>query len=359
MCIHGGIEMIKNYPDAADISDIVSSQMPFGNVRDFYKKRGIIYVTNSREKIALYCSRIFLGSRDYEEMKTFIKTQRNFKRISGFQLETENDLEEIENILKNKRGEILDEKTKLMIKDIVAHGDGSLTGTLNYESKKIGKTELLRTDDRKINFKIEENIERKIVLTYHEKNEDHAMIINAIEYISRDLGDSEKLLPHKPTLKRLIVPQRIELFDRLLQHDYEDWRVENVVSIKIRKGEEMEDEEIPDKDLIGINQALLSGDNLRTNRIVKRFEKNGYYFSGITIKLIHKTDPIKILVEVFFKSKPEFAEIKINDSYEVTDGEESKNILPEYEQKRYLKNFWDILLQIYFGIVDQKIPPSI
>ena len=351
--------MIENYPDDADISEAISSQMPFGNVRNFYKLRGIVYVTNSRERIASYCSRIFLGLGDYEEMKTFIETQKNFKRISGFQLETKNSLEKIENIMRNKRGEILNEKNKLMIKDIVSHGDGTLTGTINYQSKKIGKIDLLRTDYREINFKIEENIDRKLIITYHEKNEDHAMIVNAMENISEELEDSEKLLPQKATLERLTVPQKIELFDRLLQYHFEDWRLENVISIKIRKGEELEDEEIPDMDLRGINQAVLNGDNLRTNRIVKRFEENGYYFSGITIKLTHKSNPTKILIEVFFKSKPEFAEIKINDSYEVIDGEENRNILPEYEQERYLKDFWNILLQIYFGIVDQKILPLI
>lgn len=37
-----------------------------------------------------------------------------------------------------------------------------------------------------------------------------------------------------------LITQRIELFDKSLKYNYKYWRLENVVSIKIRKGEQME-----------------------------------------------------------------------------------------------------------------------
>ena len=100
-------------------------------------------------------------------------------------------------------------------------------------------------------------------------------------------------------------------------------------------------------------EALLRGDNLRTNEIVKKFERSGYYFSGIIIKLAHKHDPLKIFVETLFKSKPVLPEINIKKSVEVIDDIENTKILPIDEQEKYLKEFWEILYKIYSGFIEE------
>lgn len=345
--------MIEKYPNNADIYEVISSKMPFGNSRDFFKKRGMMCVANRRTEIALYCSRLFLGFEDYEEMKSHTESENNYKKICGIELETVTSLPDLATTLSAKRGDTLDEKTKLMIKDVTSHGDGTVNCVISYQNKKIGKLDLLRKDDRECTFKIEERGDKKLVLTHHEKNEDYAKIIEVIENISEDLADDEKILPQKITLEKFTIPQRIKFFDRLLSYNYGDWILENVISIKIRKGEELEDEEFPEIELRGINEALLRGDNLRTNEIVKKFEKSGYYFSGIIIKLAHKHDPIKLFVETLFKSKPELPEINIKKSVEVIDDAEYKKILHINEQEKYLNEFWEILYKIYSGFSEE------
>lgn len=349
--INGVIQMIENYPDDADVYEIISSKMPFGNVRDFFKKRGMIYIVNKRTEVALYCSRLFLGFEDYEEMRSQTETKRNLKKISGVELKTPKELSEIATVLSSKKGDILDEKANLTLKEVVLQEDGTVKGVISYQSKNVGKVDLLRKEDRESKFEIEEREDRKIVLIHHDKNDDYVKILEAMDNISKDLSDEEGILPQILTLERLTIPQRIEFFDRLLAYEYDDWRLENVISIKIRKGEELEDE-ILERDLSGINEALLKGDNLRTNAVVQKFETSGYYFSGITIKLAHKREPIKISVEMLFKSKPELPEINITKSVEIIDDEEVKKILHGNEQNEYLKMFWGIFENIYFKFAE-------
>jgi len=348
--------MIEKYPNNADIYEVISSKMPFGNSRDFFKKRGVMCVANRRTEIALYCSRLFLGFEDYEEMRSHTESENNYKKICGIELETVTSLPDIATTLSAKRGDTIAEKTKLMIKDVTSHDDGTVTCVISYQNKKLGKLDLLRKEDQECTFKIEERGDKKLVLTHHEKNEDYSKIIEVVENVSEGLADDEKILLQKITLEKFTIPQRIEFFDKLLLYNYDDWILENVISIKIRKGEELEDEEFPEIaeiDLRGINEALLRGDNLRTNETVKKFEKSGYYFSGIIIKLAHKHDPIKIFVETLFKSKPELPEINIKKSVEVMDDMENTKILPINEQEKYLKEFWEILYKIYSEFIEE------
>ena len=136
--------MIKNYPDDADVYEVISSKMPFGNVRDFFKKRGMIYIVNKRTEIALYCSRLFLGFEDYEEMRDQTEAKRNYKKITGIELKTTRELSEIAATLSAKKGDILDEKTNLTFKEIISQADGTVAGVISYQSKNVGKVDLLR-----------------------------------------------------------------------------------------------------------------------------------------------------------------------------------------------------------------------
>ncbi len=345
--------MIENYPDDLDVQEVIL-HVPFGNVRNFFKKRGILYVVNNRSDIAAYCSRLFLGSDDYEEIKGYTDSPNNYKKISGIEIVTETDLQGISTKLADKKGTIFDEKSKLIIKEVTYNKVGpSLDCVIYYQTNKPGMVDLLRKEERECKFKIEEKEGRKIILTHHQKNEDYAKIIETINNISQDLEESEKILPQEITLERLPIPKRIEFFDRLISYDFDEWRLESVVSIKIRKSDQLEEEEIPELELRGISEAALKGVNLRTNKIVKKFEKSGYYFSGTTVKLMHKTEPLKIQTEILFKSKPELPEIHIKGSVEIIDDMEIKKILPGDVQDKYLKDFWSILEGTYFKIIDE------
>jgi hypothetical protein len=346
-------KMIEHYPSDIDVFSVITEKTTYGNVRDFYRKRGILYITNNRPEIGLHCCRLFLGVTDYEEMRKNTLVKKNFKRISGIELDTTKDIQEIGDVLSRKRGECLDEKSDLKITDVVSGPGDTIRCKVEYISKNIGTVDLLKEGKNDYWFEIEKKDERKLILTHHERNEDYAKILDIFNIISGDFEEQEKITLHEISLDNFSIEQKIEFFDRILLHKYDDFRSENITSIKIRKGNSEDEEEVSSLDLKGINEAILNGDNLRTNEFVKKFEKNGYYFYGVGIKLGHKTEPITILLEIFFKHKPSLPEISIKDSCEIIDGNEQKRVLPESEQKKLLTLFWDTLTKIYYDYLKE------
>ena len=72
----------------------------------------------------------------------------------------------------------------------------------------------------------------------------------------------------------------------------------------------------------------------RTNPFVKDCEKSGYYFPAIVMKMVHKTEPYRIHLEVQFKFRPEMPEVNINDSFLIEkDGEKPFQLEPDFKKE--------------------------
>lgn len=348
--------MIETYPDDSDIVELVSSMIPLTQTVNYYQRRGIFYVSDSREKIAPYCSRLLLGWADLEELRKKTESLRKNKRISGLILNTNSNVEDITSALREYSGASLNTRQNLKITNVNVLEDKSTEVTITYNTKDCGKIQLIRTDERECKFKLENKESYTQITMNHEKNEDHTMVLETIDLISKNLPEQEKILPEKINLERLTILQRIEFFDKMLQYEYRDWRLEDVISIKIRRGEDIKDQEIKEKDLRGIKEVVFNGDSLRGNSIVKRFEGNGYYFSGNTILLAHKKEPIKIEVELLFKVRPILPEIAIKKAFEIIEEKPERIPLDDSKQTEYLNLFWETMLGIYMGYLKEIFP---
>jgi len=259
----GRRDMIENYPSDTDVFSVVSEKMSYSNVRDFYQRRGILYIANKRLEIASNSCRLFLGENDYEEMRKNTITKKNYKKISGVELNSSKNIQEIASILTDKRGSCLDERTNLHITEVITAQNNTVQCKVEYISKNIGTVDLLKNENNTCEFQIETKEDRKLILTHHEKNEDYAKILEIFNIISSDLEEPEKITPRIITLDHFSIEQKIELFDRILTYQFEDFHSENVISIKIRKGDSDDEGEVTNQDLKGINEAILRGDNLR------------------------------------------------------------------------------------------------
>lgn len=162
------------------------------------------------------------------------------------------------------------------------------------------------------------------------------------------------------SLKALSLENRVALFDQFFLYEFEEWRMEEVKSIKLVKdetyvAEEDEDgESVDDSILTGINSALLQGTALRTNAFVQNSLKRGYYFSQSTIKLTHRREAIKIIIDIVFRGDNRQLEINVSGSYETEDGRDYKKALPIQDQRRYLRYFHDTINGIYDGLTYQQ-----
>ncbi len=341
--------MIEKYPADTDLIEIITNKISLNNSREFFKSFGMCFITNNRSDIAHYGSRFLFGITDFEKLKEISEVRRNYRRISGIELKVSTSLNDVFNNL-SENNDILDETSSLKISDLVQKDENNLTGKIKYTKKHIGTVDLLREEKRECTFNIEETDSKKMLLIYHDSNEDFSKTVQAIEMVSENLTESNTIEPFRINLEKLTLIQKIELFDRILQHSFDDWDLNDVISCKIRRGEDLPDSDIPDEDLKGIKEAFLRGENLRTNETVKKFERSNYYFSAMTIKLTHKEEPDIIHLEIYFKTKPDIPEIKINKSFELVDEEEIRHIIPQDQQKEILKYFWNLVQNKFFEL---------
>ena len=112
-------------------------------------------------------------------------------------------------------------------------------------------------------------------------------------------------------------PQTILFFDDLASDGIQgDWNLLEVCNLVLRRGEDELDDASPEE-LLGINQAVLDGDNLRNNSFVKQTEKNGYRFMSMTYRFENKKEPYVVDVRAEFKLRPKVYQIDIAEFYEV------------------------------------------
>jgi len=156
--------------------------------------------------MAYYGSRFLFGLTDFEKLKEISEIRRNYRRISGIKLEASTSLTDVFNNLAENQ-DVLDESSNLKISDLVQKDENNISGKIKYTRKHIGTVDLLREEKRECTFNIEETESKKILLTYHNTNEDFNKIIEAIENISENLTDDDVIEPFRINLDKLTLKQ--------------------------------------------------------------------------------------------------------------------------------------------------------
>ena len=209
-----------------------------------------------------------------------------------------------------------------------------------------------------------DEIEKNFTLLITE-NDDNSVVVNVThddyadvkiikDEVQRLIGISNDLSIKQVTLKGLVLHNRVTLFDRFFGYAFDNWKTDEIKSIKLVKDDEYFDaddedagEDLDNGILSGINSALLKGTALRTNVFVQNSLDKGYYFSQANVRLAHKTDSIKISIDIIFRGDDRLLEVNVSGSYETEDGRDFKRTLPVNEQREYLRYFNDIISEIY------------
>lgn len=348
----------KQYPPDNEIKDFFKDFINFENARDYFKEKGILIATNKSSEIAKYASKIIYGFEDFEMMKSITATKQNFNKISGFEIRTSKSIEELREAFKS--GEIIKKENNLKIRTATVDPETHNIKVLySLERKTPGKMTLISAEERSGDFKIEKGDDGtgKIIVFNHTKNEDYKIVREIIGTIGQNEETKMDVVPI--LLDRFDIKKRIDFLDRILQFEYEEWNLEEVISMRVRKANQIDDEEtdeeIMEKDeefLEGINDAILNGHNLRTNPFVKECEMAGYYFPMIIMKMAHKYEPYKIHLEIQFKFRPDMPEIKVENSFIVEETNEKQYVLDKEFQKQSLDKFFHDFILIYDGLAE-------
>jgi len=352
---------IREYPNQNEIFDFFSDFIFYDDLRDYFKKNGMIFATNKQSDIAEYASKIIYGYDDFEMIKSITSTKQRFNKITGFQIKTDKSIEEIRSSFES--GKVIHTRNKLTIKNTTfARETEKIQVSYSFERKTPGRMNLINAEERKGDFLIEkkEGSTTRIVLFNHSKNEDYNAVRDIISSIKDE--DDESFFEIIPmTLEKLPVSKRIEFIDQILQRGYANWSLSEVILIRVKKVMDLPEEsseevasngnEIVDRsDLEGINDAILRGHNLRENSFVKKCERSGFYFPSIIMKLAHESEPYVIHLEIQFKFRPEMPEVNIDQSFKVENGQEIESELELEFRKSALNQFIHETLKIFNDI---------
>ena len=165
-------------------------------------------------------------------------------------------------------------------------------------------------------------------------------------------------------LEALSGKKPIDFFDQLAQKGMsKDWTIDDIKRITIRKpaSENTEDgEEVEDKHLSGIKQAILDGVNLRENPFVKSSE-GSFIFTSMTYVFLEKNTGNKLVIRAEFKGNPKIFEVVLEQFLssgqevgEEGDGEfeDIYSSLSSKDNWAYRSMFWKNAKEIYDSLLN-------
>uniref|UniRef100_UPI00334201D5 hypothetical protein n=1 Tax=Pseudopedobacter sp. TaxID=1936787 RepID=UPI00334201D5 len=282
--------MKNSYPTKYEIYEaLMMTSASF--TRMFAQKLGLIVTNSKQDVIAKEISRIFLEEEDIEVIRSEAYQQKVNHSLSGFTVLSKHEyfslVKNFNWILESKKF-----KTGIVLNSLKKLDEGNVyRGAYSYKRKKPGRIELLQDEENSFDFYLKD-------VGKGEWN---------VEIDSTRSTDLKELMDlFEPTLKKdeekiesldeklLNTKNSIEFFDELSKFGKkEHWGLVQISHVSIRKNAmESETEDVEQKDLDGISQAIIEGKNLRENQFVENAVSSGFSFTAMTYEFENTKKPI-------------------------------------------------------------------
>lgn len=339
--------MKNSYPSKYEIYEaLMMTSASF--IKMFAQRLGLFVTNSNQEVIAKEISRVFLEEHDIEIIRLEAYQQKINHSLSGFTVSSSSkdfSLEKNYNWIvkegKYKSGIVLNSLRK-------EDGDSIYKGSYSYRRKKPGRIELLQDEENSFDF-------------YLKANGEGVWNVEIDSTRSTDLKELMELF--QPTLrtdearvevideKFLNTKSSIEFFDELSKFGRADhWSLVQISHVSIRRNvADSETEEVEQKDLDGISQAIIEGKNLRENQFVENAVSSGFSFTAMTYEFENTEKPIGFQIKAEFKGRPKVFEVTILKYFEVLGAERTKNdkTLASKENYTLRSDFWNFSKQVF------------
>lgn len=348
---------IDELPDSEDVGVAIEKFAPFTGAATFFSERGILIATNSRSSFAEIGRKVFWEHKDYLQLQDIATLESPGQSISGFSIrlsDSEEDLNQAEyresNVINHMLEALSDSRSdNMIVQHLHSDGENNLEGKIAFSYTSPGKVELVGRFNSEVDFRIVKKDDNEWDVSFFpERFTDQKRFQNAIQNSIPDRYEVYVI-----ELSSLNHDERIDFFDEFLKSSFDNWRLEDVVGLKVRqpdgdfeRADEDDIQEVDEEVLRGITEAILSGNNLRTNAIVVSFEKSGFYFQSMTMRYRNSRRPVVIDLKVFFKLRPVGLEVSIEQTFEVINGVEEPSALSKADQREYLRPFWNKAAQL-------------
>lgn len=376
--------MIKEqFPTPYDVEQtIIFRNTSQSSLKKFIQSLGIFTVGKSKKDVADFVSSILLEHKDYLHLRRLAQGGEEVASISGFTLRnklTPQSTEDLMNDFIQFRNELEKNTESLRQKGAstpkLSHpiqiADDLMQFQFEYQRLIPGRIELMQRIDSQVDFTIEKiRSTQWRVVCYPQANED----VKTVEKLFKKMG-SGTYETFSISLEPFTQRKRIEFFDRLLQYyteESQEWIFEQVTEITIRQSAEPDNqtdlvldeeinenidevefvgedelEEVNRNDLQSITQAILQGKNLRTNSFVQDCEKQGFYFSSMTLELGNRHNAELIQIRIRFKLSPKMFEVILVSMAERDEmGVQIANFAEDHQQE-ILNEFWNVSHRVW------------
>ncbi len=336
------------YPARYDIEQTLGQFAKREFVEDFAKSRGIFITKATRIQLADKLSRFFYDNDDIEEIRDVAYKTSRTQTLSGFSVILEEGAGLVESIRTALTNNEFDEHVSVgpLVKSKNTENEEFIC-EVTYISKKPGRIEFLQEESRSFNLVVRKTSDKEFqVLTVGNKATDDSICKRIVKKSVSRRGKIVSL-----DVDDLTTQQTIYFFDDLANDGIQnEWNLLEVCQLVLKKGDDEDDLELASpQELIGISQAVLDGDNLRTNSFVKQTETNGYRFISMTYRFEHISKPCIIDIKAEFKMRPKVFVIDIIQYYEL-EGTDANRVIRDmkpsfkYEVKDKL---WNCSRRIY------------
>lgn len=349
------------YPDANDLVTILIESVRRSDLVRFLSSKGVFYYYASTEELARKTAFMILDYEDLEQIRKFAYRNSNKNILSGFSLKSDKafDIADIYSTIRDK-GALKADGYELRSISKVSTGDETKVqykGTVTYTSKKAGRMEFIRTEERDVSFVMKQNADSNWQVEIDGgKSSDGKTIHKMLQRIVK----GKDIVIDEIRIDNLSRQNTIEFFDRLTKEGLgSPWQLEDIAHITLKRDEKMESDEDDDtgekeateEQLSGITQAVLEGKNLRENSFVHHAEESGYIFTAMTYIFANTKAGNKLIFKAEFKGSPKIFEVclenYLQNDIEKKGYEDALSSLDEKENIQYRSIFWNNAKKIY------------
>lgn len=361
--------MITSYPDKNSLKEVLSTELSATALKNLCRKNGVFLLSNKKENVINTAHLFYWGFEDINRISQLMEDQKNYKK--SFRLAIEKDsafkTDEDSNTFMDFFALLSSYRMGAATQNRISFenffitqqgGQPHIRASVEYKRRRKGRVKLMDEVAQRFSFDAFEEGDNIIVDVVFDDR-------NSVQVAKSIITDSvavsnEFRVPKQISLMSLTTSERVDLFDRFFAYRFNNWIIDAVKNIKVQISEgtpiddEEETEEVENNFLAGIESALFSGSGLRTNPIVIDAVNRGYFFPKASVMFEHRSEALKLLLDISFSTDEFVLELSILSTYEVEDDRSYKHPISPEDQESALQYFHGVLATIYSQIMTER-----
>lgn len=347
-----------NYPNQYELFQTLSEYAHKKYLVRFSQRRGI-FITNANQDVyADFLSGIFWDDKDLDEIRTEALEINSKSSVAGFWLKSEDTTYDLIKDLDRHSNSVINENLNMKLSSITGDEKNGYKGHIEYLQQQPGRVQFLQGTQRDFDFFIQKKFDGNWeILVEGERSNEAKLFADWLE--TKMPREVDVLLIDQ---SKMSTDKTIKFFDQLATRALPpEWRIAEVKRIVVKKEVEEENEdnlqEVEKSMLTGISQAILEGNDLRTNSFVKQCEESGYIFSAMTYKYENNIHPFIIEVRAEFKGRPKVFEVGLENFYQrIGISEEIEETSPQFNKTKLLSRFYKEAKNLYDELINNPLP---